>query len=90
MYLLPVLITHIHTHYIIGEEANPDWIVEWGNFVLLRMAVCGIYIFCRTFITREDTEDFMDSTGYGRLGYGRLGDSVPINHGKARFTNVIQ
>ena len=35
------------------------------NFVLPHMPVCGIHIsvyMSRTFITREGTEDFMDST----------------------------
>ncbi len=38
------------------------------NFVLLCMAVSGIFM-CRAFIyTGEYTEDFSDLTGYGHLG----------------------
>ena len=48
---------------LIGERSEPSvgsWWIE--NFISLCISIYGIIYMCRTFITRECTENFTDST----------------------------
>ena len=56
----------------IGKQSKPSHGNGKGNFVLLRMTIYGIYVYIYVFwpsihITGS-TQDFVDSTRYGRQG----------------------